>query len=425
MICRLKIDCTVKYTLLIAVAIAIGYLQLLPVKIGGIFTVPLISVFFVFFAFFEANFSSVRMGKKIGKYTSKYSIVFLIILGYIFINLIYTVFLYGYDLRDIIISLEPYLFFFIIYPMLYCFHSDCSVSNGIIRSIYKLCVFLLLVKYTCWILYHFNGIVLFERLLFQYKNWIRAGFQRLDTGPFFSCLISYSLFCSYVSKYKILYILQLAIFISFALFVTQSRILIPCILLSLCVELYFLISPRKRIYYLFLISCIVVLFLFSNYLNIFLNMFSVDTLEYTNSNKARYSSLLYFLNMYLSDHPLMGLGMLVSTNFEVSKLLILDGKTVFLDDIGGLGLIVRFGIGGIILYLVTYYIFIITFIKVRNKQYGAFIIGVLVYTMCHGFFLNLYEPQIAIETFAYLALSFFILKHVNNNKDTFNNRSSC
>ena len=152
----------------------------------------------------------------------------------------------------------------------------------------------------------------------------------------------------------------------------------------------------------------------SGFVSKFLNTFSTSNLNYTNSNSARYAAISYYVQKYWEEQPILGLGMLVSTNDAAKQYMTVGETTFFLDDLGILGSVVRFGFGGIILYIIPYIIYIKTCIKVRANTYGPIIIGTLVYSILYGIVGNIYDPQRAIETYVYFGLAIFFL---NNKED--------
>lgn len=399
----------VKGLIIIGEMISIGYLQLLPIEIAGDFTTPLFSfaVGIVATVFAFSHFNKSR--NNLLKYLHKYGIYIFLCAIIILFNLIYTIIIYEYNLRDIIIAIEPYLFFVYVFPVIYCLDKE-KVTNSIFNTMASLVIIIIIIKFITWLLYYQSGIVLFERLLFQYKDWTRSGFQRIETGTFFSCTMAILLYKSVRSRQKVIARILLIILITFAVIVSRSRIQIAAIFIALGIELFFLLSSKRKILYGFFLISVIAILAGSGFINAFLESFSTNNFSYTNSNSARYASITHYMHQYWIKNPILGLGMLISTNDKAALYMIKYETThYFLDDLGALGSIVRFGIGGIILYLLVYTIYIKACFRVKKQSFGPIIIGTLSYTMLYGIVSNVFDLQRAIETFIYLGLSLYIL----------------
>ncbi len=330
---------------------------------------------------------------------------------------IYTSFIYNYTLKDTLISLSQYLYVFYAFPIVYIFSKDKNVDK-LLTIICTLTTIILLFKTISWYFYNYKGIVLFENLLFRYsEGWIRNGLKRVSDGYLIDVLFSFSLYNIIRSRKKITSYGVIAFVMIFTLFISQWRI--KFIIMIFVLITYFLVSSKnvisKFLKSYFVISFVMLFLVLGGY-EIFTNQFSA-TGNYSGSTNYRIETLHHFSNIIKSQKRVFGLGLLTMSNENVASICYKDNyQNYWIEDLGIVGGIFRFGVFSIFIYGYIFYISLMILYKKSKESFNpenVFLIVLIVYTLLNCITYNFFDQQFSFGLPFYLAILSFYCSNIS------------
>lgn len=341
------------------------------------------------------------------KNLSKYMKIYLPI---ILFAMVYSLFAYGYSIRGLLIAATPYLLIFWAYPIVYVLYRD-GTSERILHVIFLLVLGILAIKFIGWYMYGFHGVTMFRNLLFQYENWTRSEFQRIDTGYLFSIAFAYALYGIYKKKNKIPYMMAAISMALFMVFITQYRYLqITMIIEFLLVYYYASETSKTKFIRLVLLAGLAVVFILLGGLDSVLSSFSVHGSN-AGSTIARIDTVIHYWGLLKDRNGLFGLGLLSGYNATTANMMARGGAERFwLSDIGILGGFFTFGILSVPLYFGLFHLAINTCKKAfrkRNNEMIVIVVGLTAYMIISCLLMNVFDGQRAYDVPFYLALYSF------------------
>ena len=348
--------------------------------------------------------------------------------GYILIMLyssLYTFFCYKYTFREIIIALDPFLYIIFAVPLIYLFYYEQGFE-ALFKKIIFLELIMLMIKSMAWYSYNFIDIDIFHNILFQYGIWQRDGFQRIDTGLFFGIstviLVYKAAKCNI--KDRVIYLTILALLFAYLLFVTRARYQIITFIITVAVEMYYLLKPRSKVFYwLLILGLILIAMIGGHFFDVVLS-FSTKNINYGKSTMSRLLTIGHYWQYIVDRKAVFGLGMLNSNNIQAYAIMERAesvAKFYHLTDIGILGGFVRFGILAIWIYGIFYYELINVCYKYKKRKYKDMpvLAGIAVWLILWGVSNNFLDSSRAFEFPFYLAIISYYsgkLKGINKNE---------
>ena len=267
------------------------------------------------------------------------------------------------------VSCVMFLDVMLVYPLFYIMSG--RVGQRFIRNVLFLLIVILIIREINWFLYNYKGVLLFEELLFEEKNWSRNGIYRnaepaITTIFYIYCCVCFSQSVEEKGKKK-----ERIFYLFFIGFVLQYSILVYNARLSFVVEVliaYYVIFFHKtsnRI--IFLVKGIVILAgaiaFFSEPAQSFIfSLLSLDTSRnvYAMSGVARLRSIGKALH-YIAEYPITGLGF-----FNSARRADIVGFT--LSDAGFIGTIANYGL----LAWVSIIGYVCIAIRATRKKYSRY-----------------------------------------------------
>lgn len=335
---------------------------------------------------------------------SKYMKIYLPVIMF---AMIYSLFVYGYSIRALLIAATPYLLIFWAYPIVYVLYID-GTSKSILQTIFLLVLGILTIKFIGWYMYGFHGVAMFSNLLFQYEGWTRSELQRIDSGYLFSIAYAYALYGIYKKKNKILYIIATIGMLLFMVFITQYRYLLITMLIEFLLVYYYASERSKtKVIRLLLLAVVLVAFILSGGLDRVLNSFSVYGSN-AGSTIARIDTVIHYWELLKERNGLFGLGLLSGYNTATANMMARGSVDRFwLSDIGILGGFFTFGILSIPLYFSLFYTALKTCkkaIRKRNNEMIVIAVALTAYMIVSCLLMNIFDGQRVYDVPFYLAL---------------------
>ncbi|WP_329808953.1 hypothetical protein [Enterocloster citroniae] len=346
----------------------------------------------------------------------------------IFISSIYTLVSYNYSFKELFYVLIPYLYIFLAFPITYVFYKNGGMEKLLLRlSLFVICI--LICKAIAWFLFNFSDQIIFERLLFEFKDWFRNGLQRVNAGY----LIGISLvmfFCKgFEQNGKLIYKIAVIFVIWFLMNITVFRFQFLTAIGTCFVVYYFLngkelgVFTRRAI----LIFLAIVILTSKPFLNL-IYTFSVNNSTLGNSTAVRLLCFKHYSNLFISKNPILGLGFLTSGNDSANAIMTYAGNMIYwLEDLGLLGGFFRLGVSSIYIYGALFYFAIKTCIqslKIQGGNLKSVIWGVSAYMIVTCTMLNIFDAQRAFDVPFYLAIitySNWKIKDIQQKKTEFYN----
>lgn len=383
-----------------------GMLLIIPFQIMGGYTFR----FFVgAIGFFLFIFCAIMPNKPLlySRIIHRIHIILIPYLLSVIISIIYTSIIYSYSLYEIIISLIPYMFMFFTYPLSYCI--VVIGMRKFMKNIALITTVFLFIKFIIWISYNKFGITLFPNMLFEFgSDWIRNNYLRVNPGYLTGISFSYYLAEFFYSERKPLIAGILCFYIYFILVCSAFRFqFLVLVLISLISFLYSKKSISSKVVKILLYLLVGFFVIFSPTFTKFINSFSVSNENTGGSSLLRILTIQHFWNYIVKNHLFLGVGMLIQEN--ENALLVLtksQWRLFYLEDIGVLGGIFKFGLLSIGIYL-SIYIYALKSYKMINfydKWKRIFIISIISYFLLSNLILNIYDLQRAFDVPFYISI---------------------
>lgn len=317
------------------------------------------------------------------------------IILFIIIQVIYGYDRYGKSFSDSLLKLRNYTNILLLLPVIYVYNvkyrneKKTCWEKGF-NQIIIVTMSSLILRMGISLYYSLTGTVLWESIAREYaaENWVRNGILRINPTAFGIILPLMSLYMiNYYKKKHRKYIYMCALVISsiFTLYISQTRIDVMAILVSI-VFFFFAngkLDKKKFFYSILLVAAIGYMLYFTDIPKEFFNTFSTKG-EYGMSTLNRINEIDYFGQLF-KEHPLLGLGPLSSADTDFIGLLRGKSKIYFLEDLGILGGIFNYGIlgGSISIILIGRLFYILAKLKkdkrVRANKLKAFVLAYIAY----------------------------------------------
>lgn len=326
-----------------------------------------------------------------------------------------------YELYDIWKVSLPYLYIYGAIILIYIFNKQgieksCDIVSGLVNG-------MLIIKTVCWLLFNYWGITIFPNILLQYEGWLRDGMQRLDTGFLYFVALVWNSYKASKGWNKKSYA-WLGFYVFFVVFVARFRFLLIVTLITIFVTCYFSIDKKNNIVFIRVSIFLMVLgaVIFGFFDNI-LELFSISG-TYGTSSLHRLGTLYHYYDLMVQKKAIFGIGLIDTAVKAADEYMLLgigrDGVSYYyyIDDIGILGGIVRFGVMSLIVYVPLFVQAVRVFIRHKkgNTKYVPFLAGVCTYLLLSCTVLNIFDSQRALDTPFYLAFISYFGGFLNKDK---------
>lgn len=350
---------------------------------------------------------------------SKYIFPYLIA---VFIAAMYTYTIYDYSISDMLTSLSPYMYIFMAYPLVYVFQK-CGSFNKFIKWISYLVIVMLVIKMASWYLYNFRGITIFYNILFEYGDWILNGVQRVSMGQLIGIGFPYFVSNGFSEKGKWQYKVIAIVMILFSGIVADTRYNTIVMAVILYVTLYNSYNkPNKKMIMRCLLILLALFVLSSNYFSSLVESFtSVSNYRY-GSSAYRIASIQHYWEIMKEKKAILGLGLLITSNKNALSIMNNNGTMLFyLEDIGILGGIIRFGVLSLLIYAPLIVMAVKTWVLCRKSSASIhiknFIYGMVIYLVMSCVSLNPFDFQRAYSIPFYIAIMSYVNYAIRRNLD--------
>lgn len=335
------------------------------------------------------------------------------------ISLIYTWGLYNYSFKSVLITITPYLYIFLAFPLIYIFYYDKSCIY-FLRTIATLEIVILFIKAVGWYSYNFLHKSLFQSLILEFGQWTREGIQRAEAGQLYGLTLIIVTYLGFNNKKEKKYFFSMIGLILFMAIITRFRFQLAVSLVTIIIIYYFMKNNKKRkLWVKFILSIIAIAVLSSGIIFQILDNASVFG-KYGSSTIVRLQTIDYFFELMKERNSYFGLGLLDSSNPAAYRLLYKDKwEDYYLDDLGILDPVICMGILMIVVYV---WLFILTCKvcykcwKYKNYSWLALLFGVSFYMICSCLMLNIYDKQRAFGVPFYLAIISYINMKIEDEK---------
>ena len=276
-------------------------------------------------------------------------------------------------------------------------------------------LFMLFIRMFSWVMYNFRGQIYFSRLLFQYEEWIRDGFQRIESGMLYGITLVFVAVQSLNNRMKgLIYKCLLAFMILFLLVVTRVRFQTFISVLTVGAIYSFYKTKTKGGFLLktLLFICLFGMLIFnSQLLEAFVDKILTSG-QYGASTAVRFQGADHYLSVMAQKNAYFGLGFLLKGNYAVNTLMARNQWSIYyLDDLGMLGTFVQIGLFTIVTHI---FLFIkavqvtIKCFKQENKDYLLYSLGLTIYLIGSCLLLNIFDKQRIFDVPVYLAIYSFL-----------------
>lgn len=276
----------------------------------------------------------------------------------IFVQIIYTNLTYNVSFRNFSYTFYTYMYLYLVYPIIFVFVTDKKAFNKMMKAILVCTVLGLLLRWGVSVVSNTTGVVLIPSLPTECasENWIRNGRLRINSPCFIVSIIPIAMYVLTTTKEiskKILCYFAIAFSIFYVVMVHQSRSFLIYLVWILFIS--YIVRQRKFTKKMGAILVTLIAFcllLNTQYAQNLIASFSSIS-ELSGSTMARITSIEYYFGI-LKEHPIMGLGAL--WNGYEGKLRYLRGSFgyAYLEDLGFLGGLFRFGLLGLALYILIF-----------------------------------------------------------------------
>ena len=346
------------------------------------------------------------------RFLNQYAFLYILV---IVIMLIFSRMIYGYSWEQLLKSiLLEYLLPVTAFPIIFIFHTDDSIE-GYLSLISKIVLFMLFIRMFSWVMYNFRGQIYFSRLLFQYEEWIRDGFQRIESGMLYGITLVFVAVQSLNNRMKgLIYKCLLAFMILFLLVVTRVRFQTFISVLTVGAIYSFYKTKTKGGFLLktLLFICLFGMLIFnSQLLEAFVDKISTSG-QYGASTAVRFQGADHYLSVMVQKNAYFGLGFLIKGNMTVDALMARNQWSIYyLDDLGLLGTVIQIGLFTIVthgfLFMKAIQVTIKCFKQV-NRDYLVYALGLTVYLIGSCLLLNIFDRQRIFDVPFYLAIYSFL-----------------
>ena len=347
----------------------------------------------------------------LNKYIPVYSVIMVI-------SILATVQMYGYSIKEILFVASSYGFIFYCYPLVYILNKRRSWEKYIERVL-TLVIIMLMIKALVWFLYTYTGAVVFPDLLFEYGTWSRSGVHRVEAGYLFGLALVYYLSNVFHNRKRLRSLLIVIGLFLYMIFVTRFRFqLIVMIAVSFIVYYYSTESNKKKTVRILLLCVALGAFVGLGGLDKVLESFSL-TGQNAGSTLLRIETIDHYWKLLLERRAFWGLGLLDSSNDYAHSLMMFTNRDrlSYINDIGMLGGIFRFGVMSLPLYGCLFY----QAIKVCQKynkstsyRERSIVIGIVAYMIISCIMLNIFDLERAFN----LPFDLAILSFLNANAES-------
>ena len=260
------------------------------------------------------------------------------------------------------------------YPLVYILKSERVSLTAFLEITATFTIISYLLRTLAHIGMVITGSYFMSGIVFEYgEPGIRNGFYRIQQPCLSSIFIPIAIYlyfsvCGKIKK--IWYLFGVAAAIIFTFFINQSRsILVYQIFITISMFLFKdRPAKKKAIFWYMVIMCIIAISQseIMNGIFQFFSTFSPDS-EYGKSTTIRIDTIVYYMEL-LKENIVTGIGALnIGTSGALS---ILRGKsgTAYLDDIGLLATVVRYGVLGFMLHIIVFGNAVYTIIKFPHTE---------------------------------------------------------
>ena len=319
---------------------------------------------------------------------------------------LHTKFMYGYNNITLMYAVTPYLYVLFGYPLSYIFTVDGSYLP-FLKKVSILGIVMTVIRVTGWFFYNYYKLPIFLGIVLQTPDWTRNGLQRIDVVPLYGIIVVI-LLSNYLKSNKIKDLVMLLILVCYPIFVTQVRYLTIVVLITIISMIY--LKPSKSSKFVFVKILLSIALSFSVIFGVIqqvVALFSPDSL-YGPSTSVRIEAIDHFYNLVnTTGNQFSGLGYLLSWNGNAAQLLSRNiWQNYYLSDLGIFGGLVVFGLLGIVVYGLLYYLGIKSVID--NWNHGnanrIMVMGIFIYMVLSCFSLNIFDMNRAMDVPFYLAI---------------------
>lgn len=303
------------------------------------------------------------------------------------IESVYTVYKYNYSLYDCWTSLARFCFVFFAYPIYCLLINKKWTLDKFIKVIVWCTFFSYLVRIGISYIEGVKGIIIYPSIALECApvNFYRNGVLRINPPCFGIIFIPLAMYLFYAVNNKIekltyLLMIIMAVYYSYTIHAARSALIYNLI----CIVIMLLVKKRNSGKQLIFVICAFIAVWIICQTSIpdkfirIIASFSVNSDE-AYSTLARLNAKDYFYNWF-KQNILFGIGALKETD------LIVPGHYGNIADIGFLGNIFRFGLFGMILYILLFFRYIIVTLKfyityknnIKYTNYLILLVGITV-----------------------------------------------
>lgn len=302
----------------------------------------------------------------------------LYLLFVIVIQIIYTSTKYSLSLSDFLYTFCTYSYLLLCYPLIYIAVSDNKDWINLLKCIVLCFVLSIVLRWGVAQIYNFTGNKILPDLMIEYasENWIRNERIRIVPPCFIMIIIPIVMYLVSISKRsykKYFYCFFIVITFTYCLRVYQSRSVLVY-LIVICYTIYMLkkksLSKKMLAVFVALIACTILIN--TSYVSNFIDSFSSKGL-YAGSTTARKTAIVYYADLFYQN-PICGVGALWSGCAKTLSVLRGPIGNSYLEDLGILGGIFKFGIIGLLLYLMMLIRMVrgLVYIKKNSNRYSDY-----------------------------------------------------
>lgn len=319
---------------------------------------------------------------------------------------LHTKFMYGYNNITLMYALTPYLYVIFSYSLSYIFAVDGNYLP-FLKKISTLGIVMTAIRIMGWFFYNYYRLPIFLGIVLQSPDWIRNGLQRIDVIPLYGIIVV-TLLNNYLKSNKLRNLLMLLMLVGYPIFVTQVRYLTIVVLITIISMIYLKPSKSsKSVFVKILLSITLSFSIIFGLIQQIMALFNPDSL-YGLSTSARIEAMNHFYNLInITGNQFDGLGYLLSWNGNAAQLLTKNiWQNYYLSDLGIFGGLVVFGLLGIIVYGLLYYLGIKSVINNWNHDNvnRVMVVGMFIYMVLSCLSLNIFDMNRAMDVPFYLAI---------------------
>lgn len=408
----IRFSSILKTIILSCIAVNMGYLLIFNIdKNMMVYLQMIIAVIGIITAFLSvlavySRFCPTELRKKVlleFKKLNFYIVPYLLIVLY---EGLHTKFMYGYNNITLMYALTPYLYVIFSYSLSYIFTVDGNYLP-FLKKISTLGIVMTAIRIMGWFFYNYYRLPIFLGIVLQSPDWIRNGLQRIDVIPLYGIIVV-TLLNNYLKSNKLRNLLMLLMLVGYPIFVTQVRYLTIVVLITIISMIYLKPSKSsKSVFVKILLSITLSFSIIFGLIQQIIALFNPDSL-YGLSTSARIEAMNHFYNLInITGNQFDGLGYLLSWNGNAAQLLTKNiWQNYYLSDLGIFGGLVVFGLLGIIVYGLLYYLGIKSVINNWNHDNvnRVMVVGMFIYMVLSCLSLNIFDMNRAMDVPFYLAI---------------------